>query len=163
MTWHHARRASPHLALPVVALAALAMLVPGCSAHNDSLPELGTAEDYLARRENSAYSYRDASYDVCAANDPYCFAPDWYLVPIYYLSRADGDNDCDDGNCRGHSVGGHHKAATPSKQGPGVAMTTSPSTLAAAANGFGVKVSTGERAHFGPSFVTKGFGGRGHR
>jgi redox-regulated HSP33 family molecular chaperone len=28
--------------------------MPGCSTRNDSLPESGTEEDYLARRENSA-------------------------------------------------------------------------------------------------------------
>jgi hypothetical protein len=46
-------------------MAAFTMLIPGCSPQNDSLPELGTAEDYLARRENSAYIYRYAS-TTCA-------------------------------------------------------------------------------------------------
>ena len=38
-------------------------------------------------KDQTLYSY--GPYDLCAAYDPYCFAPYWYTAPIYYLSRRD--------------------------------------------------------------------------
>jgi hypothetical protein len=58
-------------------------------------------------KDQTLYSY--GPYDLCAAYDPYCFAPYWYTAPIYYLSRRDGDHDCDGDSCQGLGNGFRHK------------------------------------------------------
>jgi hypothetical protein len=136
------RTASPRVSLALAVLFAFTLALPGCSTRNDSLPELGTVEDYLARRENTAYIYGYGPYDLCEAYDPYCLAPYWYSTPIDYFSRGDGDNDCDDGRCRGLGNGFHHTLATHSPRG------------------FSAPVPS---ARFGPPFVTGGFSGRSRR
>jgi hypothetical protein len=48
-----------------VTLFALAMAAPGCSSQEHSLPELGTAEDYVAERQNGTYACSYGSYELC--------------------------------------------------------------------------------------------------
>ena len=152
--------------MPIVlaTLLGLTMVVPGCSTQTDSVPELGTAEDYIARRENATYIYGYAPYDLCAAHDPYCFAPYWYSAPIYYFSRGDGDNDCDDDNCRSHGNGFHDKLATRSQESPHpVVRAGSSSTFVAVPHGFEATVPPAGLAHLGPLFVAGGFRSQSRR
>jgi hypothetical protein len=97
MTRRRGRSVSPRLLIALAALFAFVVALPGCSTRNDSLPALGSEEDYLARRENTTHPYGYAPYDLCAAYDPFCFTPYWSSAPIYYFSRRDGDHDCDGG------------------------------------------------------------------
>ena len=59
---------------------------------------MGTADDYLSRRQDNAPMYAYRPSDLCLAYDPYCFTPQWYLGPVYY-SPHDRDADCDHANC----------------------------------------------------------------
>src|SRR5438876_8116927 len=93
------RLTSARSAFALAALFALAMLASGCSTQKDSPPELGTARDYLAQRQNNGYAYSYGPYDLCTAYDAYCFAPQGYPAPFYYYASGDSDNDCDDGHC----------------------------------------------------------------
>jgi hypothetical protein len=139
------RSASPHVSIALAALFVFTVAMPGCSTRNDSLPALGTEEDYLARRENTTYPYGYAPYDLCTVYDPYCFAPYWNSAPIYYLSRRDGDHDRDDDSRRGPEKGFHHEL--PMRPTHGSSATAAPA----------------RSAHFGPLFMTGGFRGHGRR
>jgi hypothetical protein len=139
----------------------LAMIEPGCSSRKDSLPEVGSAEDYLAQRQTNAYASGYGPYDLCAAYDPYCFAPNWYPLPVYYFPVTDGDNACDDGKCHGSGGGGHPKRPRDSGAGNLAAMATPSSTSAALEHGPGAPSML--TAHFGASFDRGGFGGQGRR
>jgi hypothetical protein len=159
-----ARSTSLRSAFALAALLVVASVAPGCSMHQDSSPQLGTAEDYLAQRQNNAYAYSYAPYDLCTAYDPYCFAPYWYPAPVYYYLSGDGDNDCDDGNCDGFRGAGHHRPPAGSRVGRNPPATAASSaTFAAAPHGFGIRVPSPGSAHFGGSFGRGAFGGHGHR
>jgi hypothetical protein len=119
MTRRRGRSVSPRLLIALAALFAFVVALPGCSTRNDSLPALGSEEDYLARRENTTHPYGYAPYDLCAAYDPFCFTPYWSSAPIYYFSRRDGDHDCDDDRCRGSVNGFRHRLAIRSSHGLG--------------------------------------------
>jgi|SRR6266851_899086 len=139
------------------ALLALVMMAPGCSRQNDSVAQVGTAEDYV-QRQNNPYSY--GSYHLCTAFDPFCVAPRWYPAPVYYYWSDDGDNDCDDGNCRGSSGAGHHKPGAVSRAGRNPsAITTSSAASAPAPHRFDAGVPSTGSAHFGGSFGRGAFGG----
>jgi hypothetical protein len=63
MTWH--RHLPTTLAL-LPALCALTILALGCSPQTHSLPEVGTADDYLSRQDNAPmYDYRPS--ELCLA------------------------------------------------------------------------------------------------
>ena len=145
MTGRRARAASSRLSIALAALLAFTVALPGCSTRNDSLPELGTEADYLARRENATYLYSYGPYDLCAAYDPYCFAPNWYTAPIYYLSRRDEDHDCDRDGCQGLGNGFRHTLGSRSL------------------HGFGATVPQAGLAHSGRLFMGGGFRSHGHR
>jgi len=145
MTRRWDRTAFRRFSIALAALFVFGVAMAGCSTRNDSLPALGTEEDYLARRENTTNPYGYAPYDLCAAYDPYCFAPSWYSAPIYYLPRGDGDHDCDDARCRGPDNEFHHKLASSSQ------------------HRFGATAPAARVAHFGPLFGAGGFRGHGHR
>jgi hypothetical protein len=59
------RTASARVSLVLAALFMFTFVE--CSTRNDSLPALGTEEDYLARRENTTYSFAYVPSDPCAA------------------------------------------------------------------------------------------------
>jgi hypothetical protein len=142
------RPASPRVWVALAALFVFTVAMPGCSTRNDSLPSPGTEEDYLARRENTTYPYGYALYDLCAAYDPYCFAPYWNSVPIYYFRRGDSDHDRhdrDDDSRQGADPGLHHELAMRSP------------------HGFGATAAPARLAHFAPVFVAGGFRGHGRR
>src|SRR6266481_4635192 len=81
----------------------VAMLAQGC-AMRDRSQQVGSIEDYVAQGQNDGYAYGYGPYDpYFNGYDPY-LSP-WYVAPIYYYPRGDGDNDCDDGNC-GVRIGG---------------------------------------------------------
>jgi hypothetical protein len=145
MSPRRVRTVSPRLLIALAGLFVFTVAMPGCSTRNDSLPALGTEEDYLARRENTTYPYGYAPYDLCAAYDPYCFTPYWYSAPIYYFSRGDGDHVCDGDRCPDHDNGFHHKLA------------------ASLPHRFDATVPPVRLAHFGPFFVAGGFRGHSHR
>jgi hypothetical protein len=145
MTRHSGRIGCSRFWVALVTLFAFTVTLFACSTRNDSLPALGTEEDYLARRENTSYPFGYGPYDFCAAYDPYCFEPYWYSVPIYYLSPGGGDNDCDDGRCGDPGKGSHDKRATDSP------------------HRFGAVAAPARLAHFGPLFVAGGFRGHGRR
>ena len=139
------RTTSFRVSAALAALFVFTVAMPGCSARNDSLPALGSEEDYLARHENTTYPYGYAPYDLCAAYAPYCFAPYWNSAPLYYFPRADADRDRDDHSRQGADEGIHHELAMRSPPGPGA--TAAPARW----------------AHFGPLFVADGFRGHGRR
>jgi len=144
---------------------AVAMFAPGCSSQHDSLPEVGTAEEYVAHRQNNTSLNSYSPYGPCTAFDPYCcFTLYWYPGPIYYFADSDGDNDCDDGNCSNFREVGHHKPPVVSRaeRNPPV-IATSSTTLPKASTGFGSRVSSTGSALFSSSFGRGAFGGHGHR
>jgi len=145
MTRRRHRTLSPRLLIVLAALFAFTVAIPGCSIRNDSLPAVGTEEDYLAHRETTTYPYGYAPYELCAAYDPYCFTPYWFSAPIYYFSGREGDHDCDGDRCRGPDNGFHHKLGSSSL------------------HKFGATAPPAHLAHFGPLFMTGGFRGHGHR
>jgi hypothetical protein len=145
MTPRRHRTPSSRLLIALAALFAFALAIPGCSTRNDSLPALGSEEDYLARRGNTTDPYGYAPYDLCAAYDPYCFTPYWSSVPIYYFSRRDGDHDCDGDRCRGPDNGFHRQLGSLSL------------------HKFGATAPPAQLAHFGPLLVGGGFRGHSHR
>jgi hypothetical protein len=77
------RTASARVSVALAVIFVFTVGMPGCSTRNDSLPPLGTEEDYLARRESTAYPCGYDPYGLCAAYDSYCFAPYGYSAPIY--------------------------------------------------------------------------------
>jgi hypothetical protein len=114
MTRRRYRTLSPRLLIVLAAFFAFTIAIPGCSTRNDSLPAVGTEEDYLAHRDTIPYPYGYAPCDLCAAYDPYCFTPYGSSAPIYYFSRRDGDHDCGGDRCRGPDDGFHHKLGSSS-------------------------------------------------
>jgi hypothetical protein len=86
---------------------------------------------------------------------PY-WAP-WYVAPIYYYPRGEGDHDCDDGNCGGRNggLGGHHLPVPEARIGPPPGTEHS-TPFVGISHGFSAP----------PAFAGRGFGGGhggGHR
>jgi hypothetical protein len=138
-------RTASWVSLALAALFVFTVAMPGCSTRNDSLPAVATEEDYLAHRESNAYPYGYDPYGLCAAYDPYCFAPYWNSAPIYYFSRRDGDHDRDDDSRRGLEEGFHHELTMRSP------------------HGFGATAAPARLVHFGPLFMSGGLRGHGRR
>jgi hypothetical protein len=145
----------------LVVLFAIATVAPGCSTQKKS-QSLGTAEDYLAQGQDNAYANRYGPYDLYTGYEPYFFSPPWYIAPAYYYARGDGDNDCDDGNCRDRAG---HKPPVGSRSGPNhLALATPSTTLEAATHRFDTSARAMSSAHFGRSIGRGTLGGaHGHR
>jgi hypothetical protein len=95
--------------LAIVAIAAAAMIAPGCATERDQSWEPGSVEDYIAQGQNDGYGL----FDQCMGGFD-LYWPGWCHEPIYYYSRGDGDNDCDDGNCARRPDGhGRHRQPEP--------------------------------------------------
>jgi hypothetical protein len=110
MARHQSQSTFLRSAFALIALFAFAMIPTGCSTQKDSLPEVASANDYIAQGQNDSYAYGFGSYGPCMAYDPYCSALHWYPVPVHYYLRGDGDdNDCDDRNRGGSNGASHHK------------------------------------------------------
>jgi hypothetical protein len=73
----------------------VAIIAPGCSTQQNrftpegqsqNLPAVGSVQDYLAQGRND-YPYIYSPYGACDPFmiDPFCFAPTWYFVPVYYF------------------------------------------------------------------------------
>jgi hypothetical protein len=149
-------------AVGLVAMFSWAIVEPSCSSRTDSLPAVGSTEDYLAQRQNNAYAYGYGPFALCAAYDPFCFAPNSYPAAVYYYSSDDGDNDCDDGKCRGSGGRGPHKPAAGSTadRNPPTMVTSSSTSVADHELGHAPSMST---VNFGENFGTGFFGGHGRR
>jgi hypothetical protein len=144
-------------AYALTCLLVIAMMIAGCSTHNDSLSNLRSAQDYTAQREPDGYAYGYGPYPLCPVYDPFCFGAAWPSAPIYYFSGDDGDNDCDDGNC---VPGRHHKRLVTPRAG---FNGTAPSKVAAGPHGW-----LRPQPEFSGHVMTPGFGraavgGRGQR
>lgn len=77
----------------------VAIIAPGCSTQQNratpeeqsqNLPAVGSVEDYLAQGKND-YPYMYSPYGACDPFmiEPFCYAPSWYLVPIYYFPERE--------------------------------------------------------------------------
>jgi hypothetical protein len=139
------------------------MLAQGC-ATRDRSQQVGSVEDYVAQGQNDGYAYGYGPYDpYFNSYDPY-LSP-WYVAPIYYYPRGDGDNDCDDGNCGGRigggdgAHGGHH-LPLPGRMGPppGIAHPMSSVGMSHAGMSHGFSAPA-----FGGGGFGGGHGGFGHR
>jgi len=149
MAWRPKRSSFLRSVCALTTVLAISITVSGCSRQRDSVPELGTAQDYLAQRQNSFYAENYGPF--CAPFDPYCFMTPWYPAPIYYYSRDDGDHDCDDGYCGGFKRGGRNRP-----------------TIAGSSSSFVATPHRFEEPSSGSAAFTRGFGrgavgGHGHR
>jgi hypothetical protein len=151
-------------------MVALAMIAEACATRQDQSQEVGSVADYMVQGQNDAYAYGYGPYDpYMIGYDPYWAR--WYRAPVYYYSRGDGDNDCDDGNCgsgnSGH--GGHHKPPTGTGTGTTPPRTAShsmpfvgiPHVFSAPAVASGPPGGSGNGGGFGRghTFSRSGFGG----
>jgi hypothetical protein len=120
-----------------------AIIAQGCATHRSQ--DVGSLEDYEAQ-QNNYYAYGYGPYDpFFNGYDPY-LSP-WYVAPIYYYPRGDGDNDCDGGH------GGHH-LPLPGRMGP-------PPGIAHPMSSVGMSHAGMSHGFSAPAFAGGGFGG-GH-